>query len=151
MFLYYTPPPLPNHVRTAKKQTLGVCRDLPRRSPSGRRRAHQSCQTGQVYLCTQILNNRSGLLCPAGGADCEYWEYCEYCGFIWGADEQTPGGYSAPEPYHTAKSKPSGYTETHQSSFYKSYKSYKSHASVTPRRQQTAETYQSSMKHAYGV
>ena len=38
--------PEPNH--TAAQQTRWVSHDLPRRSPSGRRRAHQNCQTGQT-------------------------------------------------------------------------------------------------------
>ena len=40
--------PEPNH--TAAQQTHGVSHGLPRRSPSGRRRAHPSCQTGQTGL-----------------------------------------------------------------------------------------------------
>ena len=43
-----------------------------------------------------------------------------------------PCGTSSPEPFHTAASKPTGYTGAHPSSFYKSYKSYKSYASATP-------------------
>ena len=34
--------------QTAAPQTHGVSHGLPRRSPSGRRRAHPSCQTGQT-------------------------------------------------------------------------------------------------------
>jgi len=42
---------------TAAPQTLGVYRGLPRRSPSGRRRAHPSCQTGLTGL-TQAPRRR---------------------------------------------------------------------------------------------
>ena len=38
----------PEPFQTAAPQTHGVSHDLPRRSPSGRRRAHPSCQTGQT-------------------------------------------------------------------------------------------------------
>ena len=40
----------PEPFHTAAPQTLGVSLGLPRRSPSGRRRAHPSCQTGLTGL-----------------------------------------------------------------------------------------------------
>jgi|GEM_PF-5435124 len=39
--------------QTAAPQTLRVSHGLPRRSPSGRRRAHSSCQTGQTSQTSQ--------------------------------------------------------------------------------------------------
>ena len=39
---------LPEPKQTAAQQTHGVYSGLPRRSPSGRRRAHQNCQTSQT-------------------------------------------------------------------------------------------------------
>ena len=44
-------------------------------SPAPNQTAAQ--QTHGVYLCTQVLNNRCGLLCPAGGADYENYENYE--------------------------------------------------------------------------
>ncbi len=92
------------------KQTHGVYRGLPRRSPSGRRRAHQ--------LVRQVRHKRhaAATRIPPLPSSCLAY----------------PCGISSPAPYQTAACKPTGYTMAHPSSFYKSYKSYKSYASATP-------------------
>ena len=105
----------PEPFHTAAQQTLGVYRGLPRRSPSGRRRAHPSCLTGLTGLTGLTHAPRRHAPQTAVAIKQAY-----------------PTGISAAAPNQTAACKPTGYTVAHQSLSYRSYRSYKSYASATP-------------------
>ena len=77
-------------------QTLGVSHGLPRRSPSGRRRAHSSCQTGQTGQTsqTQAPHHRDPHTTVA-------------------IRQAHPSGISSPAPNQPETCKPTGYTVAH--------------------------------------
>ena len=89
-----------------------------------------------VILGTQILNNRSGLLYPAGGAYENYENYENYESYescCWGADGNNhPCGTSSLEPNHTAAKQTHGVYRDAPILSDKSDRSDRSDLSVTP-------------------
>ena len=112
-------PPAYHHPRQTRQRHRppGLSRGLPRRSPSGRRRAPHFVR--QVRQVRQVRHPRHA---PAARKPPLL------------SNRHTPAVNLHPEPYQTAACKPTGYTMAPQSLSYRSYRSYKSYASATPPR-----------------
>jgi len=87
---------------TAAPQALGVSHGLPRRSPSGRRRAHPSCQTSQTSQTSQTQAPRPRTPHTAVAIKQAL---------------HTPAVNLYPSPSRQRHSKPSGYTAAHHYPF----------------------------------
>ena len=115
-------------------------------------------QTLGVYLCTQVLNNRCGLLCPAGGADYENYEnyenyeiccWCAVCIALPCGNSArciTQRSFFRPSQETLRKSKPTGYHMTPLSCPYCPSGPLGPSASVTPPRPALPRQYQKKLK-----
>ena len=87
----------PSHTTQRHSTPPRVSHGLPRRSPSGRRRAHPHHCIGLISLISLMQASRPRNTHTAVAIK---------------KPSTTPNGKSAPEPYQTAASKPTGYTVT---------------------------------------
>ena len=121
--------PEPSHT-VASKPSGYTCRGVVRQGEDGRPLLGQTSQTGQTNLMQASRHSNT------------------HTAVAIKLPSTTPTAALRPSHSRLRHCKPTGYTVTPPSSFYKSYKSYTSHASVTPSQHAYRRSHQTGTKKA---